>query len=122
VLVEANQWGEEVEMLARVAHELSGRYPALEILINGGEIARRDIAAHLMKGGEVIVLQGSGRFADELSNMVNSGYIVDPELRMALTRGKVHIFPINVSPELFTKLLMERGRWNAQPGLTAIST
>lgn len=111
VLVEANNWGDEAEMLAQVAHELSGHYPAMEILVNGGDVARRDIIAYLQKGGEVIVIQGSGRFADELATAVEKGHIKDPELYHALTQGRVHVFPLTSSPELFTKLLLERGRW-----------
>lgn len=111
VLVEANEWGEEVEMLARVAHQLAFPRPALEVLVNGGTIARRDVLAYLHKGGSVIVIEGSGRFADELALAVRQGYSPDPEIRLVINSQRVHVFSLDETPKLFGKMLLNLGRW-----------
>lgn len=40
----------------------------MTILINGGEISRKDIELSLANGRPVIVLSGTGRLANELAN------------------------------------------------------
>lgn len=111
VLVEANEWGDEVEMLAAVAHELAGNNGTLEVLINGGEVARRDVKAYLQKGGQVIVVEGTGRFADELAQAVRLGFSPDPELQELLRSPNIHLCSVNDSPKVFGALLLRLGRW-----------
>lgn len=111
VLVDANEWGEEVEMLAAVAHELAGQNHSLEVLINGGAVARRDVTAYLQHGGQVIVVEGTGRFADELAQAVRAGYSLDPLLQAVINTNRVHLFSVYDSPQLFLQLLMRLGRW-----------
>jgi hypothetical protein len=112
VLVEANEWGDEVEMLAAVAHELAAHQAAIEILINGGQVTRRDVLAYLRKGGKVIVVEGSGRFADEVAGAIRAGFSHDPHLKEVLNHSKnIHLFPLNEPPAAFTALLMGLGRW-----------
>jgi len=112
VLVEANEWGDEVEMLAAVAHELAAHQATIEILINGGQVARRDVLTYLQKGGKVIVLEGSGRFADEVARAMRAGFSYDPDLKEVLNFSKnIHLFPLKEPPAVFTALLMGLGRW-----------
>lgn len=113
VLVDANEWGDEVEMLASVAHELSGQNHSLEILVNGGAVARRDVTAYLQHGGQVIVIQGTGRFADELAGAVRAGYSLDPLLQAVINTNRVHLFSVDDSPQLFVQLLLRLGRWGS---------
>ena len=111
VLVEANEWGDEVEMLASVAHQLARPGPTLEVLINGGEVARRDVTAYLANGGEVIVVEGTGRFADELARAIRLGISPDPEVQAVLNTGRVHLFSLNDAPRLFKTKMMQLGKW-----------
>jgi hypothetical protein len=111
VLVEANEWGDEVEMLAAVAHELAGGRATVEVLINGGDVARRDVTAYLAKGGHVIVVEGTGRFADELGLAIRRGISPDPHVQAVLNTGRVHLFPVNDSPRLFKTKLAQLGKW-----------
>jgi hypothetical protein len=111
VLVDANEWGDEVEMLAAVAHELAHGGRHLEVLINGGAIARRDITAYLRHGGQVVVIEGSGRFADELAQALRMGYSVDREVQAVLNTNRVHLFPIDGSPAALGQLLLSLGAW-----------
>jgi len=111
VLVEANEWGDEVEMLAAVAHELAGGNATVEVLINGGDVAQRDVTAYLANDGHVIVIEGSGRFADELALAMRRGMSPDPHVRAVLSTGRVHLFSVNDSPRLFKSMLTRLGKW-----------
>lgn len=111
VLVEANEWGDEVEMLAAVAHELAASKPTVEVLINGGEVARRDVTAYLANGGHVIVIEGTGRFADDLALSLRRGVSPDPYVQAVLNTGRVHLFSVNDSPRLFKSMLAALGKW-----------
>lgn len=113
VLVEANEWGDEVEMLAATAHELASGQQSLEVLINGGAVARRDVLAYLQQGGNVIVVEGTGRFADELARAIRAGFSVDPAIQSVLNTRRVHLFSIHQPPQMFACLLMNLGRWTA---------
>jgi hypothetical protein len=111
VLVEANEWGDEVEMLAATAHELAGKYGSLEVLINGGEVARRDVTAYLKHGGQVIVVEGTGRFADELALACRTGYSPDPKVTEVLETKRIHVFALGDPPKLFINKLLDLAKW-----------
>ena len=46
---------------------LAGGAPSATVLVNGGEIARQDVAQSLAAGRPVVVVAGTGRLADELA-------------------------------------------------------
>jgi hypothetical protein len=73
ILVPGSEWGDEVPWLGRVADALAGDSPAATLLVNGGEIARRDVEASVRAGRPVVVASGSGRVADELAAEARSG-------------------------------------------------
>lgn len=68
VLVPGENWGDESKSLAEVGTAIAGKYHSATILLNGGEIAKEDVAHSLEAGRPVIVLQGTGRYADELAD------------------------------------------------------
>ena len=67
VLVPGSEWGDEVPWLGRVAETLAGMAPTATLLVDGGDVARRDVEASLEAGRAVVVVSGSGRAADELA-------------------------------------------------------
>jgi hypothetical protein len=67
VLVPGSNWGDESQWISKLASTLSGRNPSITILVNGGEISRLDVEHSLNAGREVVVINGSGRLADELA-------------------------------------------------------
>lgn len=68
VLVPGDDWGDESPYLARVGTLLARKSPSVSVLINGGQIARKDVSNNLNEGRPVIVMTGTGRFADELAS------------------------------------------------------
>jgi hypothetical protein len=67
VLTPGDRWGDELVWIDRLAAELSVRERSVAVLINGGELARRDIQQSLGAGRPVVVIGGTGRLADELA-------------------------------------------------------
>jgi hypothetical protein len=67
ILVPGHQFGDESPWIVNAASILSEGYRAVTILINGGEVSRKDIELSLERGCPVIALSGTGRLADELA-------------------------------------------------------
>jgi hypothetical protein len=66
LLVPGGSWGDETPWIARTAAALSGGAPAVTVLINGGDVTYADAARSIEDGRPVIVVEGSGRAADEV--------------------------------------------------------
>lgn len=67
VLVPGKSWGDEVEHLAQLVTLLGDGGKSATLLVNGGEISRRDVAASLAQRRAVLLAAGTGRLADELA-------------------------------------------------------
>jgi hypothetical protein len=67
ILVPGNEFGDESPWIVDTATMLSKDHRSVTILINGGEVSRKDIELSLEMGRPVIALSRTGRLADELS-------------------------------------------------------
>jgi hypothetical protein len=67
ILVPGSQFGDESPWITNAATLLSNGRQSVTILINGGEISRKDIQLSLDSGRRIIVLSRTGRLADELA-------------------------------------------------------
>ena len=67
ILVPGSQFGDESPWIVEAATILSRGYQSVTILINGGEVSRKDIELSLEIGRPVIALSRTGRLADEFS-------------------------------------------------------
>jgi hypothetical protein len=98
VLVEGEQFGAESEMIIQLAYALSGagNEKRLQIVVNGGEIVRREAHRCSTRAPRfpLLVLEGSGRFADELAQARERGS-GDPLIREILDQGIVHFIPVS---------------------------
>lgn len=65
VLVPGDEWGDEGEWLARLGELIGER--SVTILVNGGDISRRDSELCVAAGRPLVVLAGSGRTADRIA-------------------------------------------------------
>jgi hypothetical protein len=83
VLVPGSEWGDETGWLAAIAGAFAGSAPSLTVVVNGGDVARRDAEASVAARRPVLALAGSGRTADALataaSGLVRSAPFDDPE-------------------------------------------
>lgn len=83
VLVPGRDWGDESEWLSLVATVLAGPRPSVTVLINGGETAWRDVEASVGAGRPVIVVDGSGRAADDIASALGGAGLGDRADRLA---------------------------------------
>ena len=67
ILVPGSQFGDETAWINDTATILSKDHQSVTILINGGEVSRKDIELSLENGRPVIALGGTGRLANELA-------------------------------------------------------
>jgi hypothetical protein len=71
VLVESNEWGGETGKMLELARAFNA--PTVAILVNGGTIAADEALQSVRNGWPLLVIEGSGRFADELSAAIRDG-------------------------------------------------
>ena len=73
VLVPGSHWGDESPWIAQIANVVAGNLPSLTLLINGGDVAWRDVLQSVKAKRPVIVVADSGRTADELVEAMHGG-------------------------------------------------
>ena len=71
ILVPGSEFGDESPWIVDAATILSKGHQSVTILINGGEVSRKDIELSLEHARPVIALSRTGRLADELSRQPN---------------------------------------------------
>ena len=67
ILVPGDEFGDESPWIVDAATILSKENKSVTILINGGEVSRKDVQLSLEKSRPVIALSRTGRLADEIS-------------------------------------------------------
>lgn len=76
ILVPGNKFGDESPWIVDAATLLSKGHRSVTILINGGDVSRKDIELSLAIGRPVIVLSHTGRLADEYSKELNRNDLI----------------------------------------------
>ena len=103
VLTGGAEFGTESEMIINLAHALSGEgaRKSLGVIINGGDIVRKEAHRVTTQSPRIplLILEGSGRFADELAAAYRAGKSDDPVIRDILLAGTLHVVPINEGAE-----------------------
>src|SRR6266699_2087098 len=99
VLVASDEWGSETETMYELAKMLSAGRPSVAVLVNGGSIAKSEVMNNVRQRRPIIVIEGSGRFADELARLWQEkpSFIPDPQLAEIVLQGNVYVFPITGS-------------------------
>lgn len=77
ILVPGSQFGDESPWIVDAATILSKGHTSVTILINGGEISKKDIELSLAHGRSVIALRRTGRLADELSRETDRNKLIN---------------------------------------------
>jgi len=76
ILIPGSEFGDESPWIVDTATALSKDHRSVTILINGGEISRKDIELSLEHGRPVIALSHTGRLADELASQPNRNQLI----------------------------------------------
>ena len=98
VLVESDEWGGETTTMLELARAFNA--PIVAILVNGGAIAADEALQSVRNGWPLLVIEGSGRFADELSAAVRDGQSAKSTKVSEITRsGRVALFHVDDAAE-----------------------
>ncbi|HSO11001.1 MAG TPA: hypothetical protein VLT51_01405 [Anaerolineales bacterium] len=76
ILVPGGQFGDESPWIIDAATMISKDHKSVTVLINGGEVSRKDIELSLEMRRPVIALSRTGRLADELSREPNRNKLI----------------------------------------------
>jgi hypothetical protein len=106
VLVEGNEWGGETETMYELAEELSREIPVLTVLVNGGQVATHEVLQSVRQGWPIIVVEGTGRLADEIASAVREKTeALGAEVAAIARYDRLVLFDINEGPEVLSKLI-----------------
>jgi SLOG in TRPM, prokaryote len=106
VLVESDKWGDETGTMFKLAEAL--KVAVVTMLINGGQIAENEALRGVRNGWPLLVVEGSGRFADELSAAIRNATLDTSATINEITRsGRVKLFSID-KPALGLKSLLQQ--------------
>jgi SLOG in TRPM, prokaryote len=95
VLVDGHEWGDETPALLALARALHVLAPSVAVVCGGGPVTRNEVLGHVRDGRPVVVLAGSGRFADELAAAMNGhreGH--DDGVAEIVAHGRLTICPL----------------------------
>ncbi|MEB3210542.1 MAG: hypothetical protein VKL39_04280 [Leptolyngbyaceae bacterium] len=108
-LAPGDKWGNESPWIARVSTLLSGSHPSLTLLINGGKIAFTDLLENIKCERSAIILEGSGRLADNIAKFLKEpDFIFDPDIHHLLEkfpRDKLIVTHLLTPPQELRTLL-----------------
>jgi hypothetical protein len=94
VLVESNEWGGETATMLQIAGAFGA--PVVAILVNGGGVAADEALRAIRAGWWLFVIEGSGRFADEVSTaLCDSRFAKSDELSEIVRSDRVLLFHID---------------------------
>jgi TRPM family ion channel len=108
LLVEGDEWGIETDAMLALCEALSAGVPSLVVLAGGGAGARREVLAQLHAGREVVVIAGTGRFADALAGASAGTAPMGEETAEMLRDGRVTVVDVGLDPSDLADLLRSR--------------
>ena len=92
-----------------LAEELSKEIPVLTVLVNGGEVAKHEVLQSVCHGWAIIVIEGTGRLADEIAVAVRKKTEPPSEEITAIVRyDRIDLFDIGEGPEALSKLIRKK--------------
>ncbi len=115
VFVTGDEYGAESKMIIDTAHVLAGgalgiaKRPVVSvgIVVNGGQITRQEAYMATTKALDIplVVMEGSGRFSDDLANAWRTGETSQSLLRAIINRGNIELVATTGGPEAMREAL-----------------
>jgi hypothetical protein len=94
ILVDSDEWGGETGTMLQIARAF--KTTVVVMLVNGGPIAAEEALQSVRNGWELLVVEGSGRLADELSVAMRNPTLATSATIKEITRsGHVKLFSID---------------------------
>lgn len=114
VLVQTEQWGVETDIMYCLADALlrQKQMSMVTLLVNGGQLSKLEVLHSVRLGIPVIVVEGSGRLADQIVDLIHEppAFLEDAELAEILADGKLHIFSVTSSIDELERLIYQQLR------------
>lgn len=109
VLTAGQNWGDETTTMYALIAALGTQAPSIALFAGGGSITRTEALANVRQRRPLIVLAGSGRFADELSAVVRGEAQSAKEDVAEIARdGDISLFDLQQPPEELAALVKQR--------------
>ena len=108
VLVEGDEWGVETEAMLALSQALSRDCRSLAVLAGGGAGARREVLAHMRAGREIIVLGGTGRYAERLAEAAGGRGEPAAETAEMVASGLISVIDAATPPATLANLIRDR--------------
>ncbi len=109
VLTAGEHWGDETSAMFALVEALSANAPSLATIAGGGSISRNEALANTRQHRPIIVLSGSGRFADELSAVVrNEAQSAKDDVAEIARDADISLFDLHQPPEQLARLVRQR--------------
>ena len=94
-------WGDETPVRSRLVSAVAGGRPAVMLLVGGGAATATELVEHLRQRRAVIVLDGSGRLADQVASAVRRSRPraadLPGDLGPLVDDGNVHLITVGSS-------------------------
>jgi predicted Rossmann-fold nucleotide-binding protein len=104
VLVEGENWGDELKPMYALIEALAEEAPSLGILVNGGKGTENEVEENISDDRKVVILEGSGRLADKISLQLRyPGTFLDTNVENMSMDGDFTIFDIDLDPYKLAK-------------------
>jgi len=111
VLVNSHEWGGESQTIVNLTRAIAARQrPMIGVLINGGAIAERDVYYATALGDNripILVLDGSGRTADNISTAFKTQQTDNKLIRAIIKGGDIRLAPLDEGVPAFLKQLQK---------------
>jgi hypothetical protein len=110
VLVEADVWGDESQMIVNMTRKISSGMPMIGILINGGKIAEKDVFLATTQGDQripILVLDGSGRTATNIATAFKTGTAANNIIKAIIAGGDIRLTPLDEGKDALLRRLHE---------------
>ncbi|MDQ6725864.1 MAG: hypothetical protein M3066_06840 [Actinomycetota bacterium] len=106
VLVAGTRWGEETAVLLALARALGALAPSVAVVCGGGPVTQKEALGHVRDGRRVVVLVGSGRFADELAAAAGARASDDPGIAEIVASGLLTLCPLRSGAQALVDSVM----------------
>ncbi len=108
VLVESDEWGGETEALFDLARALAKEIPIVTVLVNGGDIARKEALMIVRQGWRIVVMKGTGRLADDIATAMEEDPTSVAGAATIVRHNRIDLFDIKDRPEALATLICRK--------------
>lgn len=117
VLADLGEWGQETELLFRLADTLADGVPVVVVLVGGGQVAREEARQAARRDWPLLVITGTGGLADNLAEIMARRQasakveaIEDPVMAEIVAYGKIDTVALRADPSELGGLILRRLR------------